>query len=69
MLIALKAVGGWLFKALVTPVLWMWAGATWAAKRAAEKNAKVKDAQAKVAANRPRDRDDLVKRLRGSGGL
>ena len=67
MILALQTIGGWLVKALVTPLLWMWAGANWAAKRAAEKSAKVKDDQLAAALDRPRDRDDLVKRLREHG--
>ena len=64
--IVLKGIGA-VVKAVITPFLWMWAGANWAAKRAAEKSAKVKDDQLEAALDRPRDRDDLVKRLRDGG--
>jgi hypothetical protein len=36
-------------------------------KKAAESEAEIKDEQNKIAAERPRDRDDLVRRLRERG--
>lgn len=54
---------------LVTPFVWMWVGGQRAARREAERTAKVKDEQAKAALDRPASRDDLVDRLRDGGGL
>jgi len=55
---------GSIVKALITPVLWMWAGAQRVRRIAAERSVKVKDEQLKAANRRARDRDELVDRVR-----
>lgn len=59
----LGAVLGAIIRAITLPIIFMWTGATWAWKRQAERNAKIKGKQLDIAARYRRSRADILERL------